>query len=173
MTTNLRPGPEISSLYAFGSAIYSCDKTCHFVPKSGTKYFVPGSCKRLQTFHTDLNSYRSEFFPVSCKYPQRKTKRIAKFDGLEPRSCEDINGNIVAPEIRPKYARKVSGLLRNKPQVIFFFFLTGQGERSFPIQTIFFLVDVARNTFNGSLHGHYRRKQMRANYSGSRIVNNV
>ena len=73
----------------------------------------------------------------------------------------------------PKYARKVSGLLRNKPQVIFFFFLTGEGERSFPIQTIFFLVDVAQNTFNGSLHGHYRRKQMRANYSGSRIVNNV
>ena len=165
MTTNLRPGPEISSLYAFGSAIYSFDKTCHFVPKSGTKHFVPVSCKRLQTFHTDLNSYRFEFFPVSCKYPLKKTKRIAKFDGLEPRSCEDINGN--------RGARKVSGLLRNKPQVIFFFFLTGEGERSFPIQTIFFLVDVARNTFNGSLHGHYRRKQMRANYSGSRIVNNV
>ena len=29
---------------------------------------------------------------------------------------------------------------RNKPQVIFFFFLTGAGERSFPIQTIFFLL---------------------------------
>ena len=31
----------------------------------------------------------------------RKTKRIAKFDGLEPRRCEDIKG-IVAPEIDPK-----------------------------------------------------------------------
>ena len=28
----------------------------------------------------------------------RKTKRIAKFGGLEPRRCEDIKG-IVAPEI--------------------------------------------------------------------------
>ena len=31
----------------------------------------------------------------------RKTKRIAKFDGLEPRSCEDIK-LIVAPEMGPK-----------------------------------------------------------------------
>ena len=31
----------------------------------------------------------------------RKTKRIAKFDGLEPRRCEDIKV-IVAPEIGPK-----------------------------------------------------------------------
>ena len=31
----------------------------------------------------------------------RKTKRIAKFDGLEPRRCEDVKG-IVAPEIDPK-----------------------------------------------------------------------
>ena len=31
----------------------------------------------------------------------RKTKRIAKSDGLEPRRCEDIKG-IVAPEIDPK-----------------------------------------------------------------------
>ena len=69
MTTNLRPGPEISSLYGFGSAIYLFDKTCHFVLKPGTKHFDPVSCKRLQRFHTDLSSYRSEFVPVSCKYP--------------------------------------------------------------------------------------------------------
>ena len=31
----------------------------------------------------------------------RKTKRIAKFEGLEPRHCEDIKA-IVAPEIGPK-----------------------------------------------------------------------
>ena len=31
----------------------------------------------------------------------RKTKTIAKFEGLEPRRCEDIKG-IVAPEIGPK-----------------------------------------------------------------------
>ena len=31
----------------------------------------------------------------------RKTKRVAKFDGLEPRCCEDIKG-IVAPQIDPK-----------------------------------------------------------------------
>ena len=31
----------------------------------------------------------------------RKTKRTAKFDGLEPQRCEDIKG-IVAPEIGPK-----------------------------------------------------------------------
>ena len=35
----------------------------------------------------------------------RKSKRIAKFERLEPRRCEDIKG-IVAP----KWARKVSGL---------------------------------------------------------------
>ena len=32
---------------------------------------------------------------------QRKTKKIAKFDGLEPRRCDDIKG-IVAPEIGPR-----------------------------------------------------------------------
>ena len=31
----------------------------------------------------------------------RKIKRIAKFEGLEPRSCEDIKG-IVVPDIGPK-----------------------------------------------------------------------
>ena len=137
MTTNLRPGPEISSLYAFGSAIYSFDKTCHFVPKSGTKHFVPVSCKRLQTFHTDLNSYRSEFFPVSCKYPLRKTKRIAKFDGLEPRSCEDTNGNIVAPEIRPK---SFGTFEKQAPSDFFFSFWRGRGKEVFLSKQFFFLL---------------------------------
>ena len=59
MTTNLRPGPEISSLYALGSAIYLFDKTCHFCSKPGTKHFVPVACKRLQKFHTGLSSSRS------------------------------------------------------------------------------------------------------------------
>ena len=59
MTTNLRPGLEISSLYAFGSAIYLFDKTRHFDPKPGTEHFVPVSCKRLQKFHTGLSSSRS------------------------------------------------------------------------------------------------------------------
>ena len=68
MTTNLRPGPEISSLAAFRSAIYLFDKTCHFVPKPGTKHFVPVSCKRLRKFHTGKTSYRSEFVTVSCTY---------------------------------------------------------------------------------------------------------
>ena len=31
----------------------------------------------------------------------RKTKRTAKFEGLEPRHCEDIKA-VVAPEIAPK-----------------------------------------------------------------------
>ena len=31
----------------------------------------------------------------------RKIKRIAKFEGLEPRRCEDIKG-IVVPDIGPK-----------------------------------------------------------------------
>ena len=43
----------------------------------------------------------------------RKTKRIAKFGGLEPRRCEDIKG-IVAPEIGPKsfgtFEKQVTGL---------------------------------------------------------------
>ena len=148
MTTNLRPGPEISSLYAFGSAIYSFDKTCHFVPKSGTKHFVPVSCKRLQTFHTDLNSYRSEFFPVSCKYPLRKTKRIAKFDGLEPRSCEDINGNIVAPEIRPKSF----GTFEKQASSDFFFLSDGGGGKKFSYPNNFFSHRQKSRTFCSRIH---------------------
>ena len=31
----------------------------------------------------------------------KKVKRIAKFEGLEPRRCEDIKG-IVVPDIGPK-----------------------------------------------------------------------
>ena len=65
----LRPGPEISSLYAFGSAIYLLEKTHRFIPKPGTKHLVPVSCKQLQKFHTGRGSYRSEFVPVSCKPP--------------------------------------------------------------------------------------------------------
>ena len=34
----------------------------------------------------------------------RKIKRIAKFEGLEPRRCEDIKG-IVVPDIGPKSFR--------------------------------------------------------------------
>ena len=65
----LKPGPEISSLYPFGSAIYLLEKTCRFIPKPGTKHLVPVSCKQLQKFHTSTSSYRCEFVPVSCKYP--------------------------------------------------------------------------------------------------------
>ena len=31
----------------------------------------PVSCKRLQKIHTGTSSYRSDFVPVSCKYPLR------------------------------------------------------------------------------------------------------
>ena len=55
MTTNLRPGREISRLCAFGSFLHK------------VYYFVPVSCKRLQKFHTGTSSYRSELVPVSCK----------------------------------------------------------------------------------------------------------
>ena len=37
-------------------------------------------------------------------------RRIAKFEGLEPPPCRDIKGNE-----HPKKARKVWGLLRNRP----------------------------------------------------------
>ena len=43
----------------------------------------------------------------------RKTERIAKFGGLEPRRCEDIKG-LVAPEIGPKsfgtFEKQATGL---------------------------------------------------------------
>ena len=47
-------------------------------------------------------SHLSNCNPLFFKhaFDTRKTKRIAKFDGLEPRRCEDIKG-IVAPEKRP------------------------------------------------------------------------
>ena len=78
----------------------------------------------------------------------------------------------MAPEIRPK---SFGTFEKQAPSVFFFFFFSdeGGGEKFFYPNNFFFLVDVARNTFNGSLHGHYRRKQMRADYLGSRIVNNV
>ena len=41
------------------------------------------------------------YMPFNMFLMQKKPKRIAKFDGLEPRRCEDIKG-IVAPEIGPK-----------------------------------------------------------------------
>ena len=76
----------------------------------------------------------------------------------------------MAPQICPKSFRTFE---KQAPSVFFFFSDGGGGEKFFYPNNFFFLVDVARNTFNGSLHGHYRRQQMRANYSGSRIVNNV
>ena len=75
----------------------------------------------------------------------------------------------MAPEIRPKSF----GTFEKQAPSDFFFLSDGGGGKKFSYPNNFFLVDVARNTFNGPLHGHYRRKQMRANYSGSRIVNNV
>ena len=62
--SDIRPDPEISSLYAFGSAIYLFDKTCHFVPKPGTKHFAPvhvNGCKNfiLVKVHTGPRSSRS------------------------------------------------------------------------------------------------------------------
>ena len=46
---------------------------------------------------------------------RRKSKRIAKFDGLEPLRCEVIKGN-VAPEIGPKsfgaFEKQASGTVR-------------------------------------------------------------
>ena len=41
------------------------------------------------------------FWKAHHVFDVRRTKRITKFDGLEPRHCEDMNG-IVAPEIGPK-----------------------------------------------------------------------
>ena len=41
------------------------------------------------------------FEKVILSLMHKKTKRISKFDGLEPRRCKDIKG-IVAPEIGPK-----------------------------------------------------------------------
>ena len=76
----------------------------------------------------------------------------------------------MAPQIRPK---SFGTFEKQAPSVFFFLSDGGGGEKFFYPNNFFFLVDVARNTFNGSLYGHYRRKQMRANYSGSRIVNNV
>ena len=44
---------------------------------------------------------KSACFEKVIFFDVRKTKRIAKFGGLEPRLCYDIKG-IVAPEIGPK-----------------------------------------------------------------------
>ena len=58
----------------------------------------------------NLQSSCFEKLIFKCVFNVRKSKRIAKFEGLEPGRCEDIKG-IVANEMGPK----VSGLLRNRP----------------------------------------------------------
>ena len=50
------PGQDVSSLYAFESAVYLLDKTYHFVPILS---------KVLQKYHTGTSSYSSEFILVS------------------------------------------------------------------------------------------------------------
>ena len=56
----------------------------------------------------------------------RKTKRIAKFGGLEPRRCEYVKG-IVAPEIDPKSLRtfEKQGPVRNLPTSVFGLYCLG------------------------------------------------
>ena len=48
-----------------------------------------------------LQSARFEKLIFLHAFNMRKIKRIAKFEGLEPRRCEDIKG-IVVPDIGPK-----------------------------------------------------------------------
>ena len=48
-----------------------------------------------------LQSARFEKMIFLHTFNMRKIKRIAKFEGLEPRRCEDIKG-IVVPDIGPK-----------------------------------------------------------------------
>ena len=48
-----------------------------------------------------LQSARFEKLTFLQAFNIRKIKRIAKFEGLEPRRCEDIKG-IVVPDIGPK-----------------------------------------------------------------------
>ena len=54
---------------------------------------------RKASIWTTLCSFWKADF-LAC-FNVRKASRIAKFDGLQPRRCEDIKG-IVAPEIDPK-----------------------------------------------------------------------
>ena len=56
----------------------------------------------------------------------RKTKRIAKFGGLEPRRCEDVKG-IVAPEIDPKSLGtfEKQGPVCNWPSCVFGLYFLG------------------------------------------------
>ena len=81
-------------------------------------HFIPGPQSTFQTWGPVSRNSRELFGPekpviklqstyfeklilLTCFQNVRKTKRIAKFDDLEPRRCEDIKG-IVAPEIGPK-----------------------------------------------------------------------
>ena len=73
-----------------------------------TKFQVKGpvSRKSRQLFGPEksvvkLQSACFEKLFLEYVFNVRKTKKIAKFDGLEPRRCEDIKG-IVTPEIGPK-----------------------------------------------------------------------
>ena len=63
MTTNLRTGPEISSLYAFESAIYHIRRNISSRPETRHQAFRPGFMQAAAKI-----SYRSEFVPFSSKY---------------------------------------------------------------------------------------------------------
>ena len=70
--------------------------------------FWPGACfsKVTTTFRARNASCQTGIhllgkLAFEDVFNERKTKRIAKFDGLEPRRFKDIKG-IVAPEIGPK-----------------------------------------------------------------------
>ena len=60
---------------------------------------------RKASFQTAIHFFRKgdllTCFVLFFFFYVRKIKRIAKFEGLEPRHCQDIKG-IMAPEIGPK-----------------------------------------------------------------------
>ena len=76
--------------------------------------FDPGACfskarrtlrARKATCQTAIHLFRKAFF-LDMLLIQERSKRIAKFAGLESRRCEDIK-RIVAPEKRPEKFRDI------------------------------------------------------------------
>ena len=90
------------------SVLVARERDRHCETRSRVSHSVQGpvSRKSREIFGPEkpvvkLQSARFEKLTFLHVFNIRRTKRIATFDGLEARRCEDIKG-IVAPEIDPK-----------------------------------------------------------------------
>ena len=116
------------NLTAFVYRCYFSDSYQGPVSRTSRELFGPGKLV------VKLQSARFEKLIFLHAFNMRKIKRIAKFEGLEPRRCEDIKG-IVVPDIGPK---SFGTFKKQAPGLCY----------SFPLLEHSFIIHLARNAAN-------------------------